>query len=163
MNSLELARWQFGIVTVYHFLFVPVTIGLSFYVAYHQTMWHRTGEGAWLRSTKFWARLPLISFALRTKDQLEGRARAIAAPVAPVAAVVGIVYLAWLLYDRRDRGGIQGVSAVLAVLAALALIAASVLVRISDARAFAASTRAAYSLSIPASASAHYTLVVMTV
>src|SRR6201991_1727568 len=64
MTSLELARWQFGIVTLYHFLFVPVTIGLSFYVAYHHTMWYRTRDEMWLRSTKFWGKLMLISFAL---------------------------------------------------------------------------------------------------
>src|SRR5262245_11914186 len=64
MTSLELARWQFGIVTLYHFLFVPVTIGLSFYVAYHHTKWHRTGDEMWLRSTKFWGKLLLVSFAL---------------------------------------------------------------------------------------------------
>ena len=49
MNSLDLARWQFGITTVYHFLFVPVTIGIAFFVAYCQTRWYRTGEEHWLR------------------------------------------------------------------------------------------------------------------
>ena len=43
MSSLDLARWQFGIVTVYHYLFVPLTIGLSVLVALMQTRWHRTG------------------------------------------------------------------------------------------------------------------------
>ena len=37
MNSLELARWQFGITTLYHFIFVPVTIGLATFTAYCQT------------------------------------------------------------------------------------------------------------------------------
>ena len=41
--NLDLARWQFAIVTVYHFLFVPLTIGLSFLVAGMQTAWVRTG------------------------------------------------------------------------------------------------------------------------
>jgi cytochrome d ubiquinol oxidase subunit I len=44
MSSLDLARWQFGIVTVYHFLFVPLTIGLAPIVAIMQTVWHRTGN-----------------------------------------------------------------------------------------------------------------------
>ena len=39
MNSLELARWQFGITTLLHFIFVPVTIGLAIFVAYCQTRW----------------------------------------------------------------------------------------------------------------------------
>jgi cytochrome bd ubiquinol oxidase subunit I len=64
LTSLELARWQFGITTVYHFLFVPVTIGLACFTAYCQTRWHRTGEESWLRATRFWGKLLLISFAL---------------------------------------------------------------------------------------------------
>ncbi len=39
MDALELARWQFGITTVYHFIFVPLTIGLSILVAIMQTAW----------------------------------------------------------------------------------------------------------------------------
>ena len=64
MTALELARWQFGITTLYHFIFVPVTIGLAFCVAVFQTRWHQTGEEHWLRSTRFWGKLMLISFAL---------------------------------------------------------------------------------------------------
>ncbi|MFC5285423.1 cytochrome ubiquinol oxidase subunit I, partial [Actinokineospora guangxiensis] len=43
MDVLDLARWQFGITTVYHFLMVPLTIGLSILVAGMQTAWVRTG------------------------------------------------------------------------------------------------------------------------
>jgi len=64
MNNLDLARWQFGIVTVYHFIFVPLTIGLSFLVAGMQTAWVRTGKEHYLRMTKFWGKLFLINFAL---------------------------------------------------------------------------------------------------
>jgi cytochrome bd ubiquinol oxidase subunit I len=64
MDLVELARWQFGITTVYHFLFVPVTIGLAVFVAYFQTRWYRSGDARWLRATKFWGELLLISFAL---------------------------------------------------------------------------------------------------
>jgi cytochrome d ubiquinol oxidase subunit I len=64
MTALELARWQFGITTLYHFIFVPVTIGLAICVAVFQTRWHRSGEERWLRSTRFWGKLMLISFAL---------------------------------------------------------------------------------------------------
>jgi len=59
-----LARWQFGITTVYHFLFVPLTIGLSFSVAAFQTAWFRTGNDAWLRLTRFFGELFLINFAI---------------------------------------------------------------------------------------------------
>jgi cytochrome d ubiquinol oxidase subunit I len=64
MDATELARWQFGITTVYHFLFVPITIGLSFMVAAFQTAWVRTGDEKWLRLTKFYGKLFLINFAM---------------------------------------------------------------------------------------------------
>ena len=64
MDPLELARWQFGITTVYHFLMVPLTIGLGIVVATLQTMWYRTGKEHYLRMTKFWAKLFLINFIM---------------------------------------------------------------------------------------------------
>jgi cytochrome d ubiquinol oxidase subunit I len=64
MDVLELARWQFGITTVYHFILVPLTIGLSILVAIMQTAWVRTGKTSWLRLTKFYGKLLMINFAL---------------------------------------------------------------------------------------------------
>ena len=64
MDPLMLARWQFGITTVYHFLFVPLTIGLAFTVAGFQTAWYRTGKEQYLRLTRFFGELFLINFAL---------------------------------------------------------------------------------------------------
>ncbi|MEU6699793.1 cytochrome ubiquinol oxidase subunit I [Pseudonocardia sp. NPDC046786] len=64
MDALDLARWQFGITTVYHFLFVPLTIGLSVIVASLQTAWYRTGRTEYLRATKFFGKLFLINFAM---------------------------------------------------------------------------------------------------
>jgi cytochrome d ubiquinol oxidase subunit I len=64
MEALDLARWQFGITTVYHFLFVPLTIGLSAIVAILQTAWHRTGKTEYLRATRFFGKLFLINFAM---------------------------------------------------------------------------------------------------
>jgi len=64
VNALDLARWQFGITTIYHFLFVPLTIGLSVVVASLQTAWHRTGKVEYLRATKFFGKLFLINFAM---------------------------------------------------------------------------------------------------
>ena len=64
MTALELARLQFGIVTVFHFIFVPVTIGMSFFVAICQTLHYRTGEPVYQRMTIFWGKLMLISFAV---------------------------------------------------------------------------------------------------
>ncbi|HLR57723.1 MAG TPA: cytochrome ubiquinol oxidase subunit I [Beutenbergiaceae bacterium] len=64
MEALDVARWQFGIVTVYHFIFVPLTIGLSPLVAVMQTIWHKTGDEKWLKLTKFFGKLLLINFAI---------------------------------------------------------------------------------------------------
>jgi len=64
MSSLELARLQFGITTVYHFIFVPLTIGLALFTAVCQTLSVRTGAERWTRATRFWGKLMLISFAV---------------------------------------------------------------------------------------------------
>jgi cytochrome bd ubiquinol oxidase subunit I len=64
VNLLDISRWQFAITTVYHFLFVPITIGLGFLVAGFETAWLRSKHERWLRLTKFYGRLFLINFAL---------------------------------------------------------------------------------------------------
>ena len=64
MDVVDISRWQFGITTVYHFILVPLTIGLAPMIAVMQTMWHFTGNDAWLRATKFFGKLFLINFAL---------------------------------------------------------------------------------------------------
>ncbi len=64
MEALDLARWQFGITTVYHFIFVPLTIGLTPLVALMQTFWVSTGKEHWLKLTKFFGKLMLINFAI---------------------------------------------------------------------------------------------------
>ncbi len=64
MDVLDIARWQFGIITVYHFMFVPITIGLSAVIAFLETAWVRTKKPEYLRLTKFFGRLFLINFAI---------------------------------------------------------------------------------------------------
>ena len=64
MSAESLARWQFAVVTIYHFLFVPLTIGLSVLVAGMQTAWYRTGSARWLALTHFFGKLFLINFAM---------------------------------------------------------------------------------------------------
>jgi cytochrome d ubiquinol oxidase subunit I len=64
LEALEIARWQFGITTVYHFMMVPLTIGLGLVVAVMQTIWNRTANPAYLRMTKFWGKLFLINFIM---------------------------------------------------------------------------------------------------
>jgi cytochrome d ubiquinol oxidase subunit I len=63
-TAVDLARIQFATTSLYHFLFVPLTLGLGPLVAIMQTIWHRTGNDAWLRLTRFFGTLFLINFAI---------------------------------------------------------------------------------------------------
>ena len=60
----DLARWQFATTTIYHFFFVPVTIGLAFLVAVLQTVWYRTDNPDYKRMTRFFGTLLLINVAI---------------------------------------------------------------------------------------------------
>ena len=64
VSQLSLARGQFAATSIYHFLFVPVTIGLAFLVAILQTVWHRHGDDDYLRLTRFFGTLLLINVAV---------------------------------------------------------------------------------------------------
>jgi cytochrome d ubiquinol oxidase subunit I len=63
-TTVDLARIQFATTSLYHFLFVPLTLGLAPLVAVMQTIWRRTGNDAWLRLTRFFGTLLLINFAI---------------------------------------------------------------------------------------------------
>ena len=63
-TTVDLARLQFGTTSIYHFLFVPLTLGLAPLVAIMQTIWHRSHDDAWLRLTRFFGTLLLINFAI---------------------------------------------------------------------------------------------------
>ena len=64
MDPVTLARLQFTITCVYHFFFVPLTLGLSILIALMETMYVRTGNELYKRMTKFWGKLFLINFAM---------------------------------------------------------------------------------------------------
>jgi cytochrome bd ubiquinol oxidase subunit I len=64
ITDVDLARLQFALTSLYHFVFVPLTLGLAPLVAIMQTRWHRTGDEAWLRLTRFFGTLLLINFAI---------------------------------------------------------------------------------------------------
>jgi cytochrome d ubiquinol oxidase subunit I len=64
LDPLLLARWQFGLTTLYHYLFVPLTLGMALVVAIFQTVWHRTGDVKWLHLTRLFGRIFLINFAM---------------------------------------------------------------------------------------------------
>ena len=62
--NVDLARWQFAFVTINHFFFVPITIGLAFLTALLQTAWHRTKREEYLRLTRFFGTLMAINIAI---------------------------------------------------------------------------------------------------
>jgi cytochrome d ubiquinol oxidase subunit I len=64
MTNVDLARWQFAFVTINHFFFVPVTIGLAVLTALLQTAWYRTKQDEYLRLTKFFGTLLVINVAI---------------------------------------------------------------------------------------------------
>ena len=64
MDVVDISRWQFGITTVYHFIFVPLTIGLAPLVALMQTMWLATKKQHWYRATRFFGTIFLVNFAM---------------------------------------------------------------------------------------------------
>ena len=64
MDPISLSRWQFGLTTVYHFLFVPLTLGLGWFVAYMQTRYYQTRDEDYRKMAKFWGKLFLINFAI---------------------------------------------------------------------------------------------------
>lgn len=64
MDVVSLSRIQFGVTTALHFLFVPLTLGLVWFVAVFQTMYYRTGEERYRRMAKFWGKLFLVNFGM---------------------------------------------------------------------------------------------------
>ncbi|KJL49098.1 Cytochrome bd ubiquinol oxidase subunit 1 [Microbacterium hydrocarbonoxydans] len=64
LDPLVLSRWQFGLTTVYHYLFVPLTIGMVTVAAIFQTVWVRTGRIEYLHLTRFFGKIFLINFAM---------------------------------------------------------------------------------------------------
>ena len=64
MDLVTLSRLQFASTIMFHFLFVPLTLGLSIIIAYMETRYVQTGDETYLNMTKFWAKLFLINFAV---------------------------------------------------------------------------------------------------
>jgi cytochrome d ubiquinol oxidase subunit I len=61
---VDWSRWQFAMTAIYHYMFVPLTLGLSLVVAVMETIWYKTGDESWLKATKFWMKLFGINFAI---------------------------------------------------------------------------------------------------
>jgi len=64
MDAVFLARLQFAVTTIYHFFFVPLTLGLSILVAIMETLYVRTNKDVYKKMTKFWGKLFIINFAM---------------------------------------------------------------------------------------------------
>lgn len=64
MDLVTLSRIQFAATTMFHFLFVPLTLGLTIIIAYMETRYVKTGDETYLEMTKFWAKMFLINFAV---------------------------------------------------------------------------------------------------
>ncbi|HET6824222.1 MAG TPA: cytochrome ubiquinol oxidase subunit I, partial [Anaerolineales bacterium] len=64
MDLVILSRLQFGLTNIYHFLFVPLTIGLSAFVAFMQTRYYQTRDETFHLMTRFWGKLFLINIAI---------------------------------------------------------------------------------------------------
>ncbi len=64
MDLVVLSRLQFGLTSIYHFLFIPLTLGLSALVAFMQTRYYQTRDEIFHQMTKFWGKLFLINFAI---------------------------------------------------------------------------------------------------
>ncbi|MBF0677984.1 MAG: cytochrome ubiquinol oxidase subunit I [Devosia sp.] len=64
MTVVELSRWQFAATAMYHFIFVPLTLGLSFMMAIMESVYVMTGRQIWRKATLFWGTLFGINFAM---------------------------------------------------------------------------------------------------
>ncbi len=64
MDPVTLSRWQFGLTTIYHFFFVPITLGLGWFVAYMQTRYYLSHDESFHKMARFWGKLFLINFAI---------------------------------------------------------------------------------------------------
>jgi len=64
MDVVTLSRLQFAVTSMFHFIFVPLTLGLSVLTAYMETRYVMTGDETYLKMTKFWGKLFLVNFAI---------------------------------------------------------------------------------------------------
>ena len=64
LQTVDWSRAQFALTAIYHWLFVPLTLGLGVLIALMETIYYRTGDAFWKRTTRFWMRLFGINFAI---------------------------------------------------------------------------------------------------
>ena len=66
LSSVDWSRAQFALTAFYHFLFVPLTLGLSFVVAFMESVYVRTGSEEWRKITSFWMKLLMLNLVWET-------------------------------------------------------------------------------------------------
>ncbi|QZE13492.1 cytochrome ubiquinol oxidase subunit I [Halosquirtibacter laminarini] len=64
LSTVDWSRAQFALTAMYHWLFVPLTLGITFLLAIMETIYYKTGNPEWKRATKFWMKLFGINFAI---------------------------------------------------------------------------------------------------
>ena len=64
LGMVNWARAQFALTAMYHWLFVPLTLGITWIIAFYHTIYVTTGNEEWKRLTKFWMKLFGINFAI---------------------------------------------------------------------------------------------------
>ena len=73
LDVLDITRLQFAVVTIYHYLFVPLSIALAAATAGLQTAWHRTGRDRYRRLTLLVGKLLLVTFAVGVESMVTAR------------------------------------------------------------------------------------------
>jgi cytochrome bd-type quinol oxidase subunit 2 len=151
VTTVDLARAQFATTSLYHFLFVPLTLGLTPLVAIMQTAWYRTGVDAWLHLTEFFGALLLINFARRNVD------RGVAGPLVPAVVGAAAVVLCAALV-RAGRVGWAFAATGVAAIATVATLCTGL-----HPRVLVSDPTFANSLTVTGAATERYALTVITV
>jgi cytochrome d ubiquinol oxidase subunit I len=147
MSVELLSRIQFATVAVFHFLFVPLTLGLTVMTAYMETRYARTGDETFLKMTKYWSRLLLVNFAVgvvtgitlefqfgmnwaeysKFVGDIFGAPLAIEATVAFFleSTFIGVWVFSWNRVSRGVHAGIMWVVAAASTLSALWILLAN--------------------------------------
>src|ERR1022692_3135188 len=161
MANVDLARWQFAFVTINHFFFVPITIGLAFLTALLQTAWYRGKRDEYLRLTRFFGTLLVINIAIGVVTGLvhvTSSSTFFLNPVELLAvlAVLAAIAAIWLVHSRSD--GFAFAATTVTMAACIVSIFTGLYPNV-----MVSSTNAAYNLTVHNTASGAYSLKVMTV
>ena len=95
-TALELARWQFALTTLFHFVFVPLTLGLAPLLAVMQTLWRRSGDERWLRLTRFF---DMLNARLKGRDFIAIDRYSFA----DITALVCVDFAKWVKHEPKPE------------------------------------------------------------